>query len=398
MKSKKSKITNKNNKKSLKKQKGGSGSASASLSNNDNLIIPNDPDEDLYKLKIFIENFEYYEGIKEYSNYTLLYLFNHIEIFLSNNRLLKYSKFIILTNINSPEIQSVQFEIQQTISNQNNSHYIYQYIINENSILILITGDKKINEKINFDNKEIHIINNKLIDKYYKKKYSKFIEFYESLLEICDNIENSIINNYYKDKKTMKEDKVKFEANINAEAETVADTVAKAEADTVAKAKAEAEAKAKPNTETYKKVYDETYQKVYDETYPYVLVEAYQEAETNGYQLGKKAYARTNKIYDYVIKNLKELQNTNKYKEKVKEKETKYKDLLDKNTKIINFNWRFPSPEIQQLIDNTNNSSAKSPAIKSAPAKSAPAKLAAIPNNSSSICKLINDYDKMIKK
>ena len=86
------------------------------------------------------------------------------------------------------------------------------------------------------------------------------------------------------------------------------------------------------------------------------------------------------------------------------EKKKIFETLLKEKDEIFQLNWVLPSPEIQQLIDDTNNSSAKSPAvnlapaIKSAPAKSAPAKLATIPKISSSICKLINDYDKMIKK
>jgi len=51
-----------------------------------------------------------------------------------------------------------------------------------------------------------------------------------------------------------------------------------------------------------------------------------------------------------------------------------------------------------KLAAGVKSAPAKSAPAKSAPAKSAPAKAAAIPNNSSLICKLINDYDKMIKK
>ena len=331
MKSKKSKLTNKNknNKKSLKKQKGGANNPNIFIEtdflndNNNNVmneemlqtLADNEEIEEFYIVNIFLKNFVNYE------EYTLLDLFENIKIFLKNNILLNYSKFIILTNINlpltntkSPEIQNVYDNIDKIIYEQNKSHYIYQYIINKNSILILITGDNEINVNINSNtyllNNKFHIINNELIDRYYVQIYTKLINFYERLLDICNKIKDTIRDTY--DKSNVEAHSLKF------------------------------------------------------------------------------------KIYDYVIAML---QQKNK---NVNETENHNIEFVKNNNEIIqsSFSWMYPSPEIQQLIDDTNNSSAKSPALKS-PAhaiKSAPAKSATIPKISSSICTLINDYDKMIKK
>jgi hypothetical protein len=344
MKSKKSKLTNKNknNKKSLKKQKGGANNPNIFIEtdflndNNNNVMNEEmlqtleeiEEIEDLYIVNIFLKNFVNYE------EYTLSDLIDLIEIFLSKNILLNYSKFIILTNINLPltninskeksvqdKIKILREKIQETIREKNQSQYIYQYqyIINKNSILILITGDNEINVNIDFNkylfnnNNKIHIINNELINKYYVQIYTELIIFYQRLFDICNKIKNTI-----------------------------------------------------------RTTYDES-------SHP-------------------EAYSLKFKIYDYVIITL---QNKN-----VNETENHNIEFVRKYNEISQstWNWFLPSPEIQQLIDDKNNSSAKSPAIKSAPevnsapAKSAPAKSAAIPNNSSSICKLINDYDKMIKK
>ena len=318
MKSKKSKITNKNNKKSLKKQKGGGNSIMNEEMYNKMYEYDEDDEYDeydeydeneeineFYIVNIFLKNFDNYE------NFTLLDLFNKIEKFFSNNILLTNTnfKFIILTNINLQNRENVYNNIYKIISEQNKSHNILIYFINKNSILILITGDNEINVNINFNkylfnNNKIHIINNELIDRYYVQIYTELINFYQRLLYICIKIENTIKTNYDKSKSEVE-------------------------------------------------------------------------------------------IYDYV-KNMLQNKNVN-----VNETENHNRDFVRKYNEISQstWNWFVPSTEIQQLIDYTNNSSAKSPAIKSAPAvNSAPAKLAAIPNNSSSICKLINDYDKMIKK
>jgi hypothetical protein len=320
MKSKKSKITNKNknNKKSLKKQKGGSNNPNNNMNEKmykemSQTLADIEEIDEFYIVNIFLKNFVNYE------EYTLLYLFEIIESFLDTNILLTNFKFIILTNINLQNPENVYENIYKIISEQNKSHNILIYIINENSILILITGDNKIDVNINFNtyllNNKIHIINNELIDRYYVQIYTELINFYQRLLDICNKIKKTIRDTY-------------VESNI-------------------------------------------------------------------------EVYSLNFKIYQYVESML-ENKNVNV---NVNETDNHNRDFVRKYNEISQstWDWFLPSPEIQQLINYTNNSSAKSPAVKlpavnSAPAKSAPAKSAAIPNNSSSICKLINDYDEMIKK
>jgi len=309
MKSKKSKITNKNNKKSLKKQKGGANNPNTNNfteedyeyysseddhdhehypsedepNEDDDNFIPIDP-EKLYKVKIFIEE-------SNLPGYTLLMLTDYIKFFLDNIILVEDSKFIILTNIDKSK--DVVQDINTFIFNKQLPYNIIYYIINDNSILFNISGNintDQIFKEYLKNNKKSNIIDNDLIDKYYIEKYKKFINYYNSLLKICNEIQDSINN---------------------------------------------------------------------DSNY-----------DINNFI-----------IYEYIVYILTNMTYT----------KTSFKTLSKEKDEI--FQWILPSPEIQQLIDNTNNSSAKSPAIKSAPAKSA-----AIPNNSSSICKLINYYDKMIKK